>query len=181
MRELISRFLVIGALAFGGGQAALPLVERLAVADTGWLTSAQFAAGVGLSYATPGPVLILAAFIGYHVAALPGAVAATAAVFTAPVVLAGFTAQLVAKLEDAGSFRAFGRFAAAAAVGLLGVTLLALARPLTDVHRYLLLGSVAVFAAELGGVHPIILIGTATLLGAAWPLIADVLAGFYVL
>ena len=66
MLELIARFLVIGTLAFGGGQAALPLVERLAVADTGWLTPTQFATGVGLSYATPGPVLILAAFIGYQ-------------------------------------------------------------------------------------------------------------------
>src|SRR5438552_14632236 len=71
MLELVARFLVIGALAFGGGQAALPLVERLAVADTGWLTPAQFATGVALSYATPGPVLILAAFIGYHVAVMP--------------------------------------------------------------------------------------------------------------
>jgi hypothetical protein len=84
MLELIARFLVIGTLAFGGGQAALPLVERLAVADTGWLTPVQFATGVGLSYATPGPVLILAAFIGYHVAAVPGALAATAAVFAVP-------------------------------------------------------------------------------------------------
>ena len=173
MLELIARFLVIGALAFGGGQAALPLVERLAVADTGWLTPAQFATGVGLSYATPGPVLILAAFIGYHVAAVPGAVAATAAVFTIPVVLAGFTAQLVAKLKDARWFQAFGRFAAAAAVGLLGVTLLALARSVIDIHPVLLLGSVAVLAAELRGVHPIILIGAATLLGAV--------TGFYIL
>jgi len=173
MLELTVRFLIIGALAFGGGQAALPLVERLAVADTGWLTPAQFATGVGLSYATPGPVLILAAFIGYHVAAVPGAVLATAAVFTVPVVLAGFAAPLVAKLKDAGWFRAFGRFAAAAAVGLLGVTLLALARPLVDIHPALLLGAVAVLAAELRGVHPIVLIGAATLLGGV--------TGFYIL
>ena len=172
MLELTARFFIIGALAFGGGQAALPLVERLAVADTGWLTPAQFATGVGLSYATPGPVLILAAFIGYYVAAVPGAVAATAAVFAVPVVLAGFAAQLVAKLKDAGWFRAFGRFAAAAAVGLLGVTLLALARPLVDIHPAFLLGSAAVLAAELRGVHPIILIGAATLLGAV--------TGFYI-
>jgi chromate transport protein ChrA len=33
MLDLIARFLIIGALGFGGGQAALPLVERLAVAD----------------------------------------------------------------------------------------------------------------------------------------------------
>ena len=173
MLELTARFFIIGALAFGGGQAALPLVERLAVADTGWLTPAQFATGVGLSYATPGPVLILAAFIGYHVAAVQGAMAATAAAFTVPVVLAGFAAQLVAKLKDARWFQAFGRFAAAAAVGLLGVTLLALARPLVDIHPVLLLGSVAALAAELRGVHPIILIAVATLLGGV--------TGFYIL
>src|SRR5438094_8580280 len=105
MLELFGRFLVIGALAFGGGQAALPLVERLAVADTAWLTPAEFAAGVGLSYATPGPVLILAAFIGYHVAALPGALAATAAVFAVPVILAGGAAELVGKLQDVRWFK----------------------------------------------------------------------------
>jgi len=163
--ELITRFLVVGGLAFGGGQAALPLVERLA--DTGWLTPAQFAAAVGLSYATPGPVLILAAFIGYHVAAVPGAVAATAAVFAVPVTLAGFAAGLVAKLQEARWFQAFGLFAAAAAVGLLGVTLVALARPLADLHPGLLLGAATVCAAALRGVHPIILIGAATLIGAA--------------
>ncbi len=38
-------------LAFGGGQAGLPLTERLAFGETGWSTLAQFAAGVGLSYA----------------------------------------------------------------------------------------------------------------------------------
>jgi hypothetical protein len=51
-----------------------------------------------------------------------------------------------AKLKDARCFQAFGRFAAAAAVGLLGVTLLALARPVLDIHPVLLLGSVAVLA-----------------------------------
>src|SRR5260370_29149947 len=166
MLELIARFLIIGALAFGGGQAALPLVERLAIGDTGWLTQAQFATGVGLSYATPGPVLILAAFIGYHVAAVPGAVAATVAVFTVPVVFAGLAAQLVNKLKDARWFQAFGRFAAAATIGLLGVTLITLARPVLDVHPMLLVGAAAVCAADLRGVHPIILIAAATLIGA---------------
>ena len=166
MLELITRFLVIGTLAFGGGQAALPLVERLAVADTGWLTPAQFATGVGLSYTTPGPVLILAAFIGYHVAAVPGVLAAKAALFAVPVIFAGFATQLVNKLKDAQWFQSFGRFAAAAAVGLLGVTLIALARPVVDIHPILLVGAAAVFAAELRGIHPVILIAAATLVGA---------------
>jgi chromate transport protein ChrA len=53
MVELVLRFLLIGAIAFGGGQAALPLVERLTVSDTGWLTPEQFSVGVGLAYAPP--------------------------------------------------------------------------------------------------------------------------------
>ena len=168
MLELVGRFLLIGALAFGGGQAALPLVERLAVADTGWLTGAQFAVGIGLSYATPGPVLILAAFVGYHVAALPGAVAATAAVFAVPALLAGLAARLVGRFAQAGWFRSFGLFAGAAAVGLLGVTLVALARPLFAIHPLSLAASLAIAVAALRGMHPLLLLGGATLAGALW-------------
>ena len=59
------------------------------------------------------------------------------------------------------------RFAAAAAIGLLGVTRLALARPLADVHPILLVGAVVVLGAERLGAHPVILIAAATLLGTA--------------
>lgn len=173
MLELIGRFLLVGALAFGGGQAALPLVERLAVADTGWLSPQAFAVGVGLSYATPGPVLILAAFIGYHVAAVPGALAATAAVFAVPAVAAGFAAQLADRLQRQRWFRAFGQFAAAAAIGLLGVTLLSLAQPLIDIQPTLLLGSAAAFIAVRQGLHPVILIAAAATLGAAIAVVLD--------
>jgi len=38
-----------------------------------------------------------------------------------------------------------------------------------------------VFAAELRGVYPIILIAAAVLLGALWPLVNDAFAGFYIL
>jgi len=174
MAELVLRFLLIGALAFGGGQAALPLVERLAVGDTAWLTPAQFAAGVGLSYAAPGPVLILAAFVGYHVAGVPGAVAASVAVFAIPVALAGLAAQLAARFGDAAWFKRFGRFAGAAAVRLLGVTLVAMTRPILAINPALAFGAVIVLAAERLGAHPVVLIGGAAALGAAasllgWP------------
>lgn len=52
MLELVGTFLLVGASAFGGGQAALPLVERLAVGVHGWVTPAKIGTAVGLSYAT---------------------------------------------------------------------------------------------------------------------------------
>lgn len=165
--ELSVRFLVVGAVAFGGGGAALPLVERITVADTGWLTPQQFAIGVGFAYATPGPVLILAAFVGYYVAGVAGALAATAAVFAVPVLLAAGSADVVARLNRYARFRAFGRFAAAAAVGLLAVTLAALARPVVELHPALLAGAVLVFGAERFGVSPVLLLVIAVICGAA--------------
>jgi chromate transporter len=166
LAELVVRFLLIGALAFGGGAAALPLVERLAVAETHWLTHQEFATGVGFAYATPGPVLILAPFIGYRVAGFPGAIVSTFAVFLVPVLLAGAAAGLVARLRSATWFKGFGAYAAAAAVGLLGLTLYALARPVFDIHPGLLLGSVFVFYAAWRGASPVTLIAAAIAFGA---------------
>jgi chromate transporter len=62
--QLFSRFGLISLLAFGGGGAALPLVERLAVNETGWIAPQDFAAAVAFGYLTPGPVLITATFVG---------------------------------------------------------------------------------------------------------------------
>ena len=173
MFELVLRFLVVGSIAFGGGQAALPLVERLAVADTGWLTAAEFATGVGLSYATPGPVLVLSSFIGYRVSGVAGAVAAALAVFAVPVVLAGFAAQLTGVLGDRPWFRDFGRFAAAAAIGLLVVTVFALARPLVGIHPLLLLGVAAVVGAVRLGAHPLAVLGLAVASGVGAAALAE--------
>jgi len=164
--ELVARFLMVGALAFGGGGAALPLVERFTVAETGWLTPRQFAIGVGFAYATPGPILILAAFVGYYVAGVPGALAGTFAVFAIPVALAAGSAGVVQRLNRYARFRAFARFAGAGAVGLLAVTLTALARPVLEIHPALLVGALLVFAAERAGVSALLLLVVAVALGA---------------
>lgn len=161
MLELALRFLLVGTVAFGGGQAALPLVERLAVHQTGWGSGRDFAVAVGLAYATPGPVLILAAFIGYRVAGVPGSVVATVSVFAVPVALAAAAAHVVTWLSASSRFRAFGRFAAAAAIGLLGVTLIALARPLIETELLLLVPAMAVLVAALRGASPLALLALA--------------------
>ena len=91
--DLFWRFVLISLLAFGGGGAALPLVERLAVSEAGWVSPQDFAAAVACGYVTPGPVLITATFIGYRAAGLSGAVAATFGVFLMPWLLAAAAAQ----------------------------------------------------------------------------------------
>ncbi len=81
-------FLKIGAFAFGGGYAVLPLIQKYVVNDMNWLTIAELTDLVSLSQITPGPIAINAAtFIGIKVAGIPGALVATAAEVTPSCIL----------------------------------------------------------------------------------------------
>jgi chromate transporter len=71
----------IGALAFGGGFTAIPLIQYEMVDRLHWLNTKEFLDGIALGQVTPGPILITATFVGYKVANLLGAFMATVGVF----------------------------------------------------------------------------------------------------
>ncbi len=71
----------IGALAFGGGFTAIPLIQYEMVNQFHWLSTKEFLDGIALGQVTPGPILITATFVGYKVSGLFGATMATLGVF----------------------------------------------------------------------------------------------------
>lgn len=76
--ELFLSFLKIGAFSFGGGYAAMPLIQSQVVDRYGWLTQKDFSDLVTISQMTPGPIAVNGAtFVGNQVAGIPGAVIAT--------------------------------------------------------------------------------------------------------
>ena len=52
-------------LTFGGAYAVLPLVTQAAVVQYGWLTAAQMMDGLALGESTPGPLIMVVAFVGF--------------------------------------------------------------------------------------------------------------------
>jgi chromate transporter len=52
-------------LTFGGAYAVLPYVYQGAVEHYGWLTAAQMIDGLALGETTPGPLIMVVAFVGY--------------------------------------------------------------------------------------------------------------------
>lgn len=81
--ELYLTFFQIGATAFGGGYAVLPLIDSFVVREKQWLTIVEMTDVVSISNMTPGPIAINAAtFVGTKIAGLPGSIAATMGVVT---------------------------------------------------------------------------------------------------
>lgn len=79
--ELGIVFLKIGTVIFGGGFAAIPFLQHEVVDVRHWLAASEFIDGVALGQMTPGPVAIMATYVGFRVLGLPGALVATVAVF----------------------------------------------------------------------------------------------------
>ena len=81
-------------LTFGGAYAVLPYVYQGAVVHYGWLTPGQMMDGLALGETTPGPLIMVVAFVGFvggYVQALFGPEAQFAAGAMAAVLVTWFT------------------------------------------------------------------------------------------
>lgn len=77
--ELFWSFLKIGLFSFGGGYAAMPLIQEQVVSSHNWLSMAEFTDLITISQMTPGPIAINSAtFVGIKIAGIPGALVSTA-------------------------------------------------------------------------------------------------------
>jgi chromate transporter len=79
--QILWFFAKAGAFVFGSGLAIVPFLYGGVVQEYGWLNDKQFLDAVAVAMLTPGPIVITVAFIGYLVAAFPGALAAAIGVF----------------------------------------------------------------------------------------------------
>lgn len=76
--QLFLSFLMIGALSFGGGYAAVPLIQNQIVNLHGWMDIKEFSNLITISQMTPGPIAINSAtFVGLKMDGIAGAAIAT--------------------------------------------------------------------------------------------------------
>ena len=81
LETLFFTFFKIGLFTFGGGYAMIALLEEEFIQRRRWLDKDEFLDMTAIAESTPGPVAINSAtYLGYKLAGVPGAVAATVAV-----------------------------------------------------------------------------------------------------
>ena len=70
--QLFLSFLQVGMFSFGGGYAAMPLIQEQIVTQHGWLTMSEFTDLITISQMTPGPIAVNSAtFVGIKIAGIP--------------------------------------------------------------------------------------------------------------
>lgn len=117
-------FLKTGLFSFGGAYGSVAFLQRGAVEEHGWLTTAQLLDGIALSVATPGPFMLFATFVGYLAAGLGGAVLATVLVFLPSFVLVLGFARAIERVRERPLVRqALAGISAAVVAVILTVTL----------------------------------------------------------
>ncbi|MGF3067099.1 chromate transporter [Facklamia sp. P12945] len=98
--ELFLTFLNIGLLSFGGGYAALPLIEDLVVHQEHWLSLEEFGHLITISQMTPGPIAINAStFIGTQIGGVSGAIVATIGCTLPSIIIVTFLAYLYQRFQ----------------------------------------------------------------------------------
>jgi chromate transporter len=137
-------FLKIGVISFGGGYAMIPILQWDMVDHLGWLTLKQFLDGILLGFVTPGPIIILATFVGYWVHGLLGAVVATVSIFLPPIAIIIFLTPFYQRIKEARLMRHVIRGILAALVGMLVLVIIQMSQAaLTDIKAWAVLAGAA--------------------------------------
>src|SRR5712691_8765590 len=120
-------FFKVGAFTVGGGLTMIAFIQLQVVEQFHWLTPREFIDGLALGQFTPGPVLMVAAYVGYKVAGVAGAAVAAAAAFLPSFILMLAVLPVLERVRKLAWTRAVMKGMGPAVIGLLAVSLLRLA------------------------------------------------------
>jgi len=120
-------FLKVGAFTIGGGLAMIAFIQDQVVGQFGWLTPREFIDGLALGQLTPGPVLMIAAYVGYKMAGVAGAGMAAGAAFLPSFLIMLGVLPVLERIRKLAWVRAVMKGMAPAVIGVLAVSLFRLA------------------------------------------------------
>ncbi len=173
--ELFLAFLQIGAFSFGGGYAAMPLIQAQVVNQYHWLSMTDFTDLITISQMTPGPIAINAAtFVGNQIAGIPGALLATLGCILPSCIFVTALAWIYTKYRNLSVMQGVLESLRPAVVAMIATAGVAILLP-----AFFLSGSVS-FRAGNFQLRPVLYFAGAMLLLRKWkmdPVVVMVLCG----
>jgi chromate transporter len=187
LTDIASFFTQAALLTFGGAYAVLPFVTQASVENYQWLTAPQMMDGLALGESTPGPLIMIVAFVGYLgavkqaalsdplLSGIAGASVATFFTFLPSFIFIFAGAPWIEHTRENLKLHAPLRAISAAVVGVIASLAVYFAQQVLWVNGKLewpaialtLIGAVAVFRYKIGVIK---LIALTALLGACYSL-----------
>lgn len=157
MLRLVIEFFKIGLFAIGGGMATIPFLQELA-RKYPWFTDKDLLDMIAISESTPGAIGInISTYAGYNAYGLPGAILATIALITGPIIIILMISKAMDKFKNSKIVAdMFVTIRPATAGLILGAMSSVMAYTLLDIDKFKLSGSVI----DLVKVVPVLLFAT---------------------
>ena len=113
-------------MLFGGGYVFIPIIGSVVVLQLGWVTQQEFTDAIAMGQITPGPILISAAFFGYKLHGVVGALLATIAIYTPPAILMVTASHALSYIQNSQTMRAAMHGIHCGVIGMIGIAALVL-------------------------------------------------------
>jgi chromate transporter len=164
---LVWTFGLMSLFAVGGANAAIPEMHRIAVDIQHWLTDKQFADIYAISQLSPGPNVLIVTLIGYSVAGIAGALAATLAMCGPTAMLAYGVSRFLARSSQSRWPATIQAALVPLSIGLMGASGLILAQAADRTWVAVLMTAAAAALAFATGLNPFWMLLAGGLLGFA--------------
>jgi chromate transporter len=164
---LFAQFAILSLLAFGGANAVVPEIHRQAVAVHHWMSDKDFAALFALAQAAPGPNFLISTLVGFKVAGVAGALAATLAMCAPSCLLTFWVVKLWDRHRESAWRIAIGAGLAPVTVGLVSASAWLLARAADSQWRLVLVTATTGAVASFTKLNPLWCLAAAAALGLA--------------
>jgi chromate transporter len=120
-------FLKVGAVTFGGGLSIIAFIQDQVVNQFHWITPQEFIDGLAIGQLTPGPIIMVAAYVGYKVAGVSGAAVAALAIFLPSFALMLSIVPVLDRVRRLAWIKAAMKGISPAVIATLAVTIVQLA------------------------------------------------------
>jgi chromate transporter len=166
LASLAAVFAQLSLMAFGGTNSVLPEMQRQVVEVHSWITAQEFAAFFALAQAAPGPNMLVVTLIGWHVAAVPGALVATLGVAGPSSLLTSVATAAWYRFRDARWRRLVQAGLMPVTAGLVMASAVVLIRTTSVGFGTVSITAVAAALFLFTRLHPLLVLAAAAALGA---------------
>jgi chromate transporter len=171
VRNIVNVFVAmarVGIFGYGGGPSVIPLIQKEVVDVYGWMDNEEFVNVLAMGNALPGPIATkMAAYTGYKIAGLAGAVSGVLGMVVPSFVLMIVLAAGFFQFKDMPQVQGALKAVRPVVVALLAITVYEV-WPQSVVSWDTALIAVVAFAVILAlQLHPVLAILAGTILGVA--------------